>query len=61
MPPSKRLALMAPEGTMQASEGRKQAIVLPIYNDCEPQQRPWSGNPKGTIVACLHALVVTSI
>lgn len=61
MPPSLRLALMAQEGTMQASEGGKQAIVLPIYDDCVPQQWPWAGNPKGTIVACLHALVVANM
>lgn len=48
---------MAPEGTMQASEGGKQARVLPIYNDCEPQ---WAGNPNGTIVAGMYALVVTN-
>lgn len=29
---------MAQEGTVQASEGGKQAIVLPIYDDCVPQQ-----------------------
>lgn len=45
---------MAPESTIQASKEGEQTILLPIYDDYEPQQ--WLAqpdNPKGTIVACM--------
>ena len=39
---------MVPEGTMQASNGERQPIVLPSYDAYESHQQPsWCHNPMG--------------
>ena len=47
------LTFMVPEGSMQASKGKKQITVLPSYESYYSKQLQTSyDNPKGITVAC---------